>query len=142
MAAPMLIPIPVPCLPPPVPALPPPPRCPAGTPLQNNLTELWSLLNFLLPDVFSSLENFESWFDFTATVGTAGADKEILAQEQRNKVGGRAAVGRVGRVPAAGWRGSRLRRTTQRMLFAHHALLVRLLPLLPARRWCPSCTRS
>ena len=60
----------------------------AGTPLQNNLAELWSLLNFLLPDVFSSLENFESWFDFTAAVGTAGADKEILAQEQRNKVGG------------------------------------------------------
>ncbi|EFN56033.1 hypothetical protein CHLNCDRAFT_22847 [Chlorella variabilis] len=57
-----------------------------GTPLQNNLTELWSLLNFLLPDVFSSLENFESWFDFTSAVGHANADKEILAQEQRNKV--------------------------------------------------------
>ena len=25
-----------------------------GTPLQNNLQELWSLLNFILPDVFSS----------------------------------------------------------------------------------------
>lgn len=33
-----------------------------GTPLQNNLMELWSLLNFLLPDVFSSAEDFESWF--------------------------------------------------------------------------------
>ena len=30
-----------------------------GTPLQNNLSELWSLLNFLLPDVFSSLADFE-----------------------------------------------------------------------------------
>ncbi|GAB4819427.1 hypothetical protein N2152v2_006473 [Parachlorella kessleri] len=57
-----------------------------GTPLQNNLTELWSLLNFLLPDVFSSLENFESWFDFSDKVGQEGADKAILAQEQRNKV--------------------------------------------------------
>ncbi|PRW20842.1 ATP-dependent DNA helicase DDM1 isoform X1 [Chlorella sorokiniana] len=57
-----------------------------GTPLQNNLAELWSLLNFLLPDVFSSLENFESWFDFTSAVGKSDADKEILAQEQRNKV--------------------------------------------------------
>ena len=37
--------------------------------------------------MFSSLENFESWFDFTSAVGQAGADKEILAQEQRNKVG-------------------------------------------------------
>ncbi len=27
-----------------------------GTPLQNNLHELWSLLNFLLPDVFDSSE--------------------------------------------------------------------------------------
>ena len=26
-----------------------------GTPLQNNLSELWSLLNFLLPDIFDDL---------------------------------------------------------------------------------------
>lgn len=32
-----------------------------GTPLQNNLAELWSLLHFILPDIFSSLEEFESW---------------------------------------------------------------------------------
>uniref|UniRef100_A0A7S3B0P5 Helicase n=1 Tax=Haptolina ericina TaxID=156174 RepID=A0A7S3B0P5_9EUKA len=35
-----------------------------GTPLQNNLTELWSLLNFLLPDIFDDLESFQAWFDF------------------------------------------------------------------------------
>ncbi len=57
-----------------------------GTPLQNNLTELWSLLNFLLPDVFSSLENFESWFDFASQVGQEGADEEIVAREQRGAV--------------------------------------------------------
>ncbi|XP_057857656.2 ATP-dependent DNA helicase DDM1 [Cryptomeria japonica] len=34
-----------------------------GTPLQNNLAELWSLLNFILPDVFTSRQEFESWFD-------------------------------------------------------------------------------
>ena len=34
-----------------------------GTPLQNNLHELWALLNFLLPDVFSSSDDFDSWFD-------------------------------------------------------------------------------
>ena len=33
-----------------------------GTPLQNNLHELWALLNFLLPDVFSSAEKFDEWF--------------------------------------------------------------------------------
>merc|ERR1719506_3151093 len=33
-----------------------------GTPLQNNLHELWALLNFLLPDIFSSAEKFDEWF--------------------------------------------------------------------------------
>lgn len=31
-----------------------------GTPLQNNLPELWALLNFLLPDVFNSSSTFDS----------------------------------------------------------------------------------
>lgn len=29
-----------------------------GTPLQNNLTELWSLLNFIMPRLFDSAEEF------------------------------------------------------------------------------------
>lgn len=33
-----------------------------GTPLQNNLHELWSLLNFLLPDVFGDSTVFDQWF--------------------------------------------------------------------------------
>ncbi|KAG5190619.1 P-loop containing nucleoside triphosphate hydrolase protein [Tribonema minus] len=36
-----------------------------GTPLQNNLHELWALLNFLLPDVFSSADDFDQWFNVT-----------------------------------------------------------------------------
>lgn len=34
-----------------------------GTPLQNNLSELWSLLNFLLPKIFTSSADFELWFE-------------------------------------------------------------------------------
>lgn len=34
-----------------------------GTPLQNNLHELWALLNFLLPDVFGDSNVFDEWFN-------------------------------------------------------------------------------
>ncbi|ERE65065.1 putative global transcription activator SNF2L1 [Cricetulus griseus] len=40
-----------------------------GTPLQNNLHELWALLNFLLPDVFNSADDFDSWFDTKNCLG-------------------------------------------------------------------------
>ncbi|KAG7462534.1 hypothetical protein MATL_G00185830 [Megalops atlanticus] len=54
-----------------------------GTPLQNNLAELWSLLNFLLPDVFDDLKSFESWFD----ISTISSDAEnIVAKEREQNV--------------------------------------------------------
>lgn len=34
-----------------------------GTPLQNSLPELWSLLNFLLPTIFFSPDTFDTWFN-------------------------------------------------------------------------------
>ncbi|KIK97821.1 hypothetical protein PAXRUDRAFT_824545 [Paxillus rubicundulus Ve08.2h10] len=34
-----------------------------GTPLHNNLSELWSLLNFILPDIFDDLDTFQEWFN-------------------------------------------------------------------------------
>jgi SNF2 family DNA or RNA helicase len=33
-----------------------------GTPLQNNLMELWSLLHFLMPHIFRSRKEFSYWF--------------------------------------------------------------------------------
>ncbi|KAF7456495.1 SWI SNF2 family ATPase [Cryptosporidium felis] len=33
-----------------------------GTPLQNNLMELWSLLHFLMPHIFTSHHDFKTWF--------------------------------------------------------------------------------
>ncbi|KIW49268.1 hypothetical protein PV05_10962 [Exophiala xenobiotica] len=39
-----------------------------GTPLQNNIAELWSLLHFLLPEVFNDLDSFERWFDFSSVL--------------------------------------------------------------------------
>eukprot|EP00186_Timspurckia_oligopyrenoides_P004169 CAMPEP_0182444864 /NCGR_PEP_ID=MMETSP1172-20130603/3175_1 /TAXON_ID=708627 /ORGANISM="Timspurckia oligopyrenoides, Strain CCMP3278" /LENGTH=725 /DNA_ID=CAMNT_0024640511 /DNA_START=35 /DNA_END=2212 /DNA_ORIENTATION=+ len=34
-----------------------------GTPLQNNLLELWSLLHYVLPEVFDDANSFQKWFN-------------------------------------------------------------------------------
>ncbi|KAL0367688.1 UNVERIFIED_CONTAM: putative chromatin-remodeling complex ATPase chain [Sesamum radiatum] len=51
-----------------------------GTPLQNNLHELWSLLNFLLPEIFSSAETFDEWFQIS------GENDEQEVVQQLHKV--------------------------------------------------------
>ncbi|KAL6993595.1 ATP-dependent DNA helicase ddm1 [Sarracenia purpurea var. burkii] len=56
-----------------------------GTPLQNNLAELWSLLNFILPDIFSSHEEFESWFDLSGKCNNE-ATKEELEEKRKAQV--------------------------------------------------------
>lgn len=55
-----------------------------GTPLQNNLTELWALFNFLLPEVFSSSDDFEKWFRLPMKSVSMEADSEAnLNEEER-----------------------------------------------------------
>jgi len=49
-----------------------------GTPLQNNLQELWALLNFILPDVFSSSEDFDAWFK---QKGDSKEDQDNVVQQ-------------------------------------------------------------
>lgn len=76
---------------------------------QNNLQELWSLLNFILPDVFSNVEDFNEWFDFAGVLDTEDGhvrrcgggcggvrwrrshdasfpSQEVTAMEQRSKI--------------------------------------------------------
>ncbi|XP_073998108.1 lymphoid-specific helicase-like [Rhodnius prolixus] len=54
-----------------------------GTPLQNNLTELWSLLHFLLPEIFDNLEAFQSCFHVEEIEASTGNDQLI---NQHDKV--------------------------------------------------------
>eukprot|EP01127_Copromyxa_protea_P012501 TRINITY_DN3273_c1_g1_i1.p1 TRINITY_DN3273_c1_g1~~TRINITY_DN3273_c1_g1_i1.p1 ORF type:complete len:1118 (-),score=262.66 TRINITY_DN3273_c1_g1_i1:18-3371(-) len=61
-----------------------------GTPLQNNLQELWAILNFLLPTIFNSVETFEQWFNapFATTLEKVEMNEEekLLVIKRLHKV--------------------------------------------------------
>lgn len=46
-----------------------------GTPLQNDLMELWSLMHFLMPHVFQSHQEFKDWFSNPISVMVEGQEK-------------------------------------------------------------------
>ncbi|SCU91552.1 LAME_0E12948g1_1 [Lachancea meyersii CBS 8951] len=48
-----------------------------GTPLQNNLHELWALLNFLLPDIFGDSDVFDQWFE----QNDSEEDQDVVVQQ-------------------------------------------------------------
>ncbi|KAI8372913.1 SNF2 family N-terminal domain-containing protein [Radiomyces spectabilis] len=51
-----------------------------GTPLQNNLPELWALLNFILPKIFNSVKSFEDWFN--TPFSTQGVQDKVELNEE------------------------------------------------------------
>lgn len=53
-----------------------------GTPLQNNMTELWAMLNFVLPNIFKSVKTFDEWFN-TPFANTGGQDRMELTEEEQ-----------------------------------------------------------
>ena len=61
----------------------------SGTPIQNNLDELWSLLNFVNPQIFDDLSVFQSWFGFR-NIGQKNAQKatseeDVLLEQKKNQ---------------------------------------------------------
>lgn len=56
-----------------------------GTPLQNDLKELWSLLNLLLPEVFDNKKAFHDWFSkpFQKEGATQNAEDDWLETEKK-----------------------------------------------------------
>ncbi|KAF6775863.1 hypothetical protein AHF37_04971 [Paragonimus kellicotti] len=57
-----------------------------GTPLQNRISELWALLHFILPEIFTSLEMFENWFDPAVLSEHAGRDRLVTAEVERSLI--------------------------------------------------------
>lgn len=51
-----------------------------GTPLQNNLPELWALLNFVLPTIFKSVKSFDEWFN--TPFANTGGQEMVVTEEQ------------------------------------------------------------
>ncbi|KAJ1928535.1 putative ATPase [Tieghemiomyces parasiticus] len=56
-----------------------------GTPLQNRISELWALLNFLLPEIFDDPASFESWFDFSNLDDVSGQSR-IVSEEASHSI--------------------------------------------------------
>ncbi len=53
-----------------------------GTPLQNDLHELWALLNYIMPDVFDSSDSFDEWFSMDKGGGQQQSDNVIRKLHQ------------------------------------------------------------
>ncbi|KAI8823631.1 SNF2 family N-terminal domain-containing protein [Fimicolochytrium jonesii] len=56
-----------------------------GTPIQNSMQELWSLLHFIMPTLFDSHEEFNEWFskDIESHVESGGEGKGLNEEQLR-----------------------------------------------------------
>ncbi|XP_020261440.1 ATP-dependent helicase BRM isoform X2 [Asparagus officinalis] len=59
-----------------------------GTPLQNDLKELWSLLNLLLPEVFDNKKAFHDWFSkpFQKDVPSHGEEEDDWLETEKKVI--------------------------------------------------------
>jgi len=57
----------------------------SGTPIQNTLEELWSLLNFVNPQIFDDLAVFQSWFGFR-NIGQETQVDDIVDDESKDRI--------------------------------------------------------
>jgi SNF2 family DNA or RNA helicase len=59
-----------------------------GTPLQNSLNELWALLHYLLPDLFTVLMDFKAWFaqPFKGVEGLNEFDVQLDPEQEQQVI--------------------------------------------------------
>ena len=58
----------------------------AGTPLQNNLEELWALLNMLMPTLFQCVEDFSTWFGGSEGQQALSEEEALLVTNRLHQV--------------------------------------------------------
>ncbi len=56
-----------------------------GTPIQNSMNELWALLHFIMPELFSSLNDFTEWFS-KGIEGASGMRDNNLSSKQLKRL--------------------------------------------------------
>jgi ATP-dependent DNA helicase len=49
----------------------------------NNISELWSLLNLLMPEIFPSKNDFDSWFNLDASTNKQNS---LLDSDQKTVI--------------------------------------------------------
>lgn len=54
-----------------------------GTPIQNNMQELWALLHFIMPSLFDSHDEFNEWFSKDIENAAAGDNKSSRLNERQ-----------------------------------------------------------
>lgn len=60
-----------------------------GTPLQNSINELWALLHYLLPELFTHMMDFKAWFarPFKSVAGLNEYDIQLDAEQEQQVIG-------------------------------------------------------
>lgn len=62
------------------------PPMPAGTPLQNNMVELYGMLAFMYPDVFTTPGPFEAAFNLVKGTVSGAKELSLLSSPQTNSL--------------------------------------------------------
>lgn len=59
-----------------------------GTPLQNSVNELWSLLHYLLPDLFDDMLDFKAWFarPFKGVAGLNEYEVQLYPEQEQQVI--------------------------------------------------------
>ncbi|KXZ55083.1 hypothetical protein GPECTOR_3g239 [Gonium pectorale] len=92
-----------------------------GTPLQNNLKELWSLLSFCMPNIFSNVDQFLDWFNIANPAPAIPAAVAVPRRDRPSESGTGSTVSAVVDEPEAKRKGRGRRKVAAKKTVAGNA---------------------